>query len=712
MEHYYQVHGREWERYAMIKARVVAGDRDTGQELMDTLRPFVFRRYIDYGAYDHLREMKAMIDKEVKRKSMANNIKLGRGGIREVEFIAQLFQLIRGGRERSLQARKVLRVLTTLAEHGTLPGYVVEQLIASYIFLRNVEHRLQAWRDQQTHNLPTDEESQQRLAFSMGFASWNDFFAELEEHRQQVQHHFEQVFEAPQTEHEKGENLFEDLWDEVLDDDKAIELLANQGYRRPEQVIKQLHELKHGRTYSVLSAKGKERLDDLMPLMLGALGQAQARSQNIDVTFERLLELVAHIARRSVYIALLVETPLALSQLVRLCSASPWIAKFLRQYPLLLDELIDVRSLYAPPDKQSLFSELRQRLLAIPEEDEEQAMDALRHFKHINMLRVAAADVMEAIPLMQVSDQLTWLAEVILDEALEQAWQHMLAKHGRPICSLDESGEGQVCDKGFAIIGYGKLGGIELGYGSDLDMVFLHGGEDPNLMTEGEKPVALPVFFARLGQRLIHLLTAHTAAGVLYEADMRLRPDGASGMLVSNLSAFEKYQAEKAWLWEHQALVRARVVAGDPRIAERFQRIRRGILGQARDRQKLQQEVRDMREKMRAQLDKPPPGMFHLKQGVGGIVDIEFLVQYLVLAYAHQYPALLEWTDNIRILETLGQQDLMGDAESEALCEVYRRLRSRVHRLALQEEKSLVDDAEYLKERETVRQAWQKWLAS
>jgi glutamate-ammonia-ligase adenylyltransferase len=339
-------------------------------------------------------------------------------------------------------------------------------------------------------------------------------------------------------------------------------------------------------------------------------------------------------------------------------------------------------------------------------------MDALRHFKHINMLRVAAADVMEAIPLMQVSDQLTWLAEVILDEALEQAWQHMLAKHGRPICSLDESGEGQVCDKGFAIIGYGKLGGIELGYGSDLDMVFLHGGEDPNLMTEGEKPVALPVFFARLGQRLIHLLTAHTAAGVLYEADMRLRPDGASGMLVSNLSAFEKYQAEKAWLWEHQALVRARVVAGDPRIAERFQRIRRGILGQARDRQKLQQEVRDMREKMRAQLDKPPPGMFHLKQGEGGIVDIEFLVQYLVLAYAHQYPALLEWTDNIRILETLGQQDLMGDAESEALCEVYRRLRSRVHRLALQEEKSLVDDAEYLKERETVRQAWQKWLAS
>lgn len=702
MEHYYQVHGREWERYAMIKARIVGGDRDAGQELMDMLRPFVFRRYIDYGAYDSLREMKAMIDKQVKQKSMANNVKLGRGGIREVEFIAQVFQLIRGGRERSLQARKVLRILMRLAEQDILPAYVVEQLTDSYTFLRNTEHRIQAWRDQQTHNLPTDEEGQLRLAYSMGFENWDRFLSELEKHRQQVQYHFGQVFEAPQTDHEAGENPFADLWNEVLDEDSAIELLGNQGYLKPQKVIKQLHELRNSRTYSGLSAKGKERLDDLMPLLLGAVGHAS----NIDITFERILELITHVARRSVYIALLVETPLALSQLVRLCSASPWIARFLKQYPLLLDELIDVRALYAPPDKQALQKELRYRLDSVAPGDEEQAMDALRHFKHTNLLRVAAADVMEALPLMQVSDHLTWIAEVVLDEALELAWQHMVAKHGRPVCTSD----GQVCDKGFAVIGYGKLGGIELGYSSDLDMVFLHGGEDPNLMTQGEKPVALPVFFARLGQRLIHLLTAHTPAGVLYEADMRLRPDGASGMLVSNLTSFEKYQDEKAWLWEHQALVRARVVAGDPQIADKFVQIRKTILSRERDKKQLQQEVRDMREKMRKELDKPSEGMFHLKQGKGGIVDIEFLVQYMMLAYSHAHPALLEWTDNIRILETLGKEGLMAEKESAELCEVYRRLRSRIHQLALQEEKGVVDDAEYSHEREVVRHSWQKWL--
>ena len=710
MEHYYQVHGREWERYAMIKARIVGGDREAGQELMDMLRPFVYRRYIDYGAYDSLREMKAMIDKQVKRKSMANNVKLGWGGIREVEFIAQLFQLIRGGRERTLQARKVLRILRYLAEQGTLPDYVVDQLIESYTFLRNTEHRIQAYKDQQSHDLPTDKAGQVRLAFSMGFSSWDDFAQELEKHRQQVQLHFEQVFEAPQTEHEEGENKFTDLWNEVLDEDAAIELLSNQGYQQPEEVIKQLKILHSSRTYSGLSAKGKERLDDLMPLMLGALGQAQNQSQNIDVTFERLLELITHVARRSVYIALLVETPLALSQLVRLCSASPWIAKFLKQYPLLLDELIDARTLYAPPDKEALISELRQRLLSIPQDDEEQTIDALRHFKHINMLRVAAADVVEALPLMQISDHLTWIAEVILDEALEQAWLHMLEKHGRPVCSLDEKGGGNVCDKGFAIIGYGKLGGIELGYGSDLDMVFLHGGEDPNLMTQGDKPIAIPVFFARLGQRLIHLLTVHTPAGVLYEADMRLRPDGASGMLVSNLSSFENYQMKKAWLWEHQALVRARVVAGDPQIAERFIEIRKRVLSQKRDKTKLQQEVHEMREKMRKELDKAVEGQFSLKQGEGGIVDIEFLVQYAVLAFSYQYPALLEWTDNIRILGTLGQEGLMGEDESAALCDAYRTFRARLHKMALQEAGGQVPAEEYVEQRQIVKQAWKKWL--
>ena len=716
-ENYYLVHGRSWERYAMVKVRVVAGDKNKGEELLSTLRPFVYRRYLDYGAYESLRELKGMIKQEVQRKGMSNNVKLGSGGIREVEFIAQVFQLIRGGRDTDLQERRVLVVLDLLVQKDLLPDYVIDELKQAYVFLRNTEHRIQEYQDRQTHNLPDDEIGQARLAFGMGFKSWSEFLIELNKHRENVEAHFEQVFVAPQTEKSEtdaneeeldsekqtGIQKLEALWYNKLDEQDAINLLAEKGFENSAAALTQLQTLHQSRQYASLSRQGQTRFDRLMPLLLGALQQVD----NIDITFERILSLLTKIARRSVYLALLLENPMVLSQLIKLCSASPWIARYLQQLPILLDELMDPRSLYQPPEKEELEKEIRQRLAQLDLDDVEQGMDALRHFKQTNVLRVAAADIVDALPLMKVSDHLSWIAEVILDEALEQAWRHLISRHGRPVCNI----EGGLCDKGFAIIGYGKLGGYELGYGSDLDMVFLHGSESNNLETlgdaaKGEKSIAVPVFFARLGQRIIHLLTAHTSAGVCYETDMRLRPDGASGLLVTNLKAYKDYQMKKAWLWEHQALVRARVVAGDPQIEEQFLAIRREVLSQKRDMSNLRKEVQEMRNRMRKELSKEKNGQFDLKQGLGGIVDIEFMVQYGVLAWAHENSALLEYTDNIRLLESFAEAGLMQKADAEVLADAYRTFRARLHKMALQEQPRLVDAEEYNELSTAVQRIW------
>lgn len=702
-EHYYQTHGREWERYAFIKARVVGGDRAAGERLSAMLRPFVFRRYLDYGAFEALREMKQLIDREVRRKQLDRNIKLGSGGIREVEFIGQAFQLIRGGRDSALQERRILRVLDILQEQGVLPQFAHRELREGYVFLRTVEHRLQEFADQQTHLLPDDEAAQLRLAWGMGYADWPAFAARLEGHRGRVQGHFERVFEAPQIEAGDGEGLdFEGLWNGTLSDARADEALGAAGYSDTAEVRRRLTALHGSRLRKNASVRGRQRLDRLMPLLISAA----AGGEHPDITLTRLLDLVEAVARRSVYLALLVENPLALSQLVKLFAASPWIARYLTRHPLLLDELMDPRTLYAPPEREPLQQELLQRMSEVDPDDDERVMDVLRHFKQTNVLKVAAADLAGALPLTKVSDRLTWIAEIVVDAVLEQGWRHLVARHGRPLCSAD----GRVCDKGFAVVAYGKLGGVELGYGSDLDLVFLHGGEDDSLDTDGEKPLPLPVFFARLGQRMIHIFTAHTPAGVLYDVDLRLRPDGASGMMVSSLRAYRAYQKDKAWIWEHQALVRARVVAGDPLIARQFDALRREVLGKPRDPETLRREVREMRERMREANSRSKAGEFDLKQDRGGIADIEFMVQYGVLAWAAGHPELLEFTDNIRILERLAGAGLMPDEETGLLTEAYRTFRDHLHHLTLQELPGVVPEAEYAVQREAVAALWRKWL--
>lgn len=698
MEHYYQTHGREWERYAMVKARAISGRPQDKNTLQEILTSFVYRRYLDFGSFDALREMKRNITAELKRKGMQDNIKLGPGGIREVEFIGQAFQLIRGGHQPALQERQIQKVLTRLGEGQYLPGYVVDKLQAAYIFLRTVEHRLQEMADRQTHQLPLDPTDQLRLAYSMDYKSWVVFLDELDKHRRHVHENFNQTFEAPQLDQaELGDHGLQDLWCAAIDETAALKVLATHGYDQPQLTYEMMQSAKKSSSFRELSRQGQQRLDRLMPLLLGAVGACD----HPHVTLKRLLELLEAICRRTSYLALLGENPMALSQLVKLCATSPWIGHMLSKQPLLLDELLDPRTLYTPPTRNQLVDDLARRLAYVSKGDLEQQMETLRQFKQANVLRVAAADISDAVPLMVVSNHLTGIAEIILNTVLEIAWSHLVERHGQPR-SLSEN-------KGFAVIAYGKLGGIELGYGSDLDLVFLYDG-DQNAMTNGSKALSNAVFYGRLGQRMIHLLTAVTPAGILYEVDMRLRPSGASGLLVTQVDALEHYQLKRAWVWEHQALVRGRPVVGDKKLCDKFLTIRNKVLSQPREASKLRHEVVTMRERMRAELTLAKSGM-DLKQGPGGIVDIEFMAQYMVLANAAKYPDLMEFTDNIRILEQCAVIGLIEVEEQRQLSDIYRKYRAKAHRLVLQERPVVVGDSEFLEQRETVVCLWKKILA-
>ncbi len=702
METYYERHGREWERYALIKARVCAGDIKRGQELMRSLRPFVFRRYLDFGAFESLREMKSMIEREVRRSGMDNNIKLGRGGIREVEFIAQAFQLIRGGVDRRLQRRELLPVLQLLGETGLLPGLAVDALREAYLFLRRVEHRIQGMQDRQTQELPTAPEEQWRIAASLGFADWSAFMVELERHRAAVDAQFRNVIVAREDSDEDRVAVGAALWS--ANDEELPGLLQAQNFSDGAASAKRLLELRSGRQVRAMQSVGRERLDKLMPLLL----QECARHEEADVALARCLPLVESVLRRSAYMMLLVENHAALKRLVGLCAASPWIADELARYPVLLDELLNAQTLFTPPQKQEIEAELRQVLVRIPEDDLEAQMEALRIFKKGQVLRVAASDITGTLPLMKVSDYLTWLAEAVLEEVLWLAWRNLTARHGRPVRA-----DGQPCDPDFIVVGYGKLGGLELGYGSDLDLVFIHDAS-PDGETDGERPIDNASFFARLGQKIIALLTTATSAGQIYEVDMRLRPSGNAGMLVSSLRAFRLYQEEAAWTWEHQALVRARVVAGDKRLAEAFERERQHVLAKQRDLAELRREVVEMRDKMRGHLSSEAAGKkgqgFDLKQDRGGIVDIEFMVQYAVLAWAHESPELTRYPDNVRILEGLANRGLLPSDAAAGLRDAYLQYRARGHRLALSQSVAKVANDEFRTERALVEYWWNELL--
>ncbi|MBK1694921.1 bifunctional glutamine synthetase adenylyltransferase/deadenyltransferase [Chromatium weissei] len=703
LEDYYQSQARAWERYAMIKARPVTGDAADTAQLMALLRPFVYRRYLDFGAFEALRELKRMIAKELYRRGMDANIKLGPGGIREIEFIGQAFQLVRGGRDPELQVRPIRQVLALLAAKQLMPAEAVAQLDAAYEFLRLVENRLQAHRDQQTHLLPDDESGRARLAHAMNFADWNAFAAVLNAHRRLVQQQFDEVFAAPAAERTEtsGEISLQLLWTGTQDSAQEINALAQAGFADSAAVHTSLVQFRDATERKGLSSSGRERLAHVMPTVL----RISAACEQPTLALTRVLRLLETIVQRTAYLAMLMEAPEILAQLCRLAGMSAWFTEQIGRQPLLLDELIDPRRLYTPLRREDLETELDALLLPVDVADLEQQMERLHQFVQGNVLRVAAADVTEVIPLMVVSDYLTEIAEVALARVLRLAFDHLQRQHGRPTGITG-------ANSGFLVLGYGKLGGIELGYGSDLDLVFVHGSDDVLAMTDGAKPVSAVQFYARLGQRMIHMLTTRTLSGALYDVDMRLRPDGNKGMLVRSLTAFAAYQETDAWTWEHQALVRARPVAGDSMLAQQFAAVRRAVLCRHREPEQLQREVREMREKMRVNLDKTTAERFDLKQGAGGIADIEFMVQYAVLRWAAEYPVLVKWTDNIRLLETLAHLGLLPEHAAHRLTDAYKTLRAVYHRHALTQQPQTIAADQLLVEREQVRELWRTLLNS
>lgn len=704
LETYYQDQGRDWERYAMVKSRVVAGDPKAGQVLMESLRPFVYRRYIDFSAFESLRSMKAMISREVRRQGLENNIKLGNGGIREIEFVVQAFQLIRGGRDRELQQRELLIILNELEALELLPSQVVNELREAYVFLRNLEHALQGMEDKQTQLLPEDELSQARVALIMGFDDWQSCQQGLAQHREKVATHFANIIATEEDEEGAQSSLDEgwfELWLAEVDEVSDTQWLEKNGYEDPAGSLSLLANLRDSRTVQTMQTQGRKRLNQFMPVLLEALTEVESPSE----TLSRVLQLVEAILRRTAYMVLLLENPGARTQLVKLCSESPWIARQLAETPLLLDELLNAESLYSPPARDELQDDLRQQMLRISYDDLENQMESLRHFKKAHSLRVAASELKGTLPLMKVSDYLTWIAEVVLDHVVDVAFSNLVARHGYPGRADGASGETD-----FAVIGYGKLGGVELGYTSDLDLVFVHNA-DPQLATDGDKPIDNAVFYTRLGQRIVHILNAQTPSGQLYEVDMRLRPSGNSGLLVSTLHAFEKYQRNDAWTWEHQALARARGVAGCRETLAAFEAVRHNILCQSREKDKLRQEVVEMREKMRTNLGTPESRReetFHIKHDAGGIVDMEFMVQYLMLAWSKDHPELTQWSDNIRQMEELGRAGVLPVEDAKKLREAYIALRSSIHRRALQNLNSQVGGDAFADERQYIRSVWQK----
>ena len=647
LEDYLVAQGRPWERYAWIKARPLTGERH--DELASIVRPFVFRKYLDFGAFAAIRDLHVQIRREVARRERAHDIKRGPGGIREIEFTAQVFQLIRGGQIAALQQRPTLTVLAELLKAGLLTATAQHELAAAYEFLRRLEHRIQYLDDAQTHLLPDDAGSQAMLATAMGFADHATLAGVLERHRNKVSRHFEQVFAAPQT--DQMSHPLAAVCQGPADAASTHALLESAGYDDPQQVVATLDALRQHTTR--LPESTQLRLNTLLPPALEIIG-----SQTDPLaTLERFTALLQAVSRRTTYLALLAEYPAALRQLVRLLAASPWAAELITRQPQLLDELIAPQSLMQLPDWVQLAAQLHTELDTHAGDTEAQ-MDALRRFKQVQTLRLLAQDVAGRLTVEALSDHLSWLADTLLAETVARCWDALKTRHRDT--------------PRFAVIGYGKLGGKELGYASDLDLVFLYDDDDARA----------PEVYARLVHRINTWLGTLTPAGILYDIDLRLRPDGASGLLVSPVAAFHDYQLNHAWTWEHQALTRARFVCGDAAIGATFETVRRTVLALPRDAAKLCAEVLAMREKMHAGHPNDS-GLFDLKHDAGGLVDIEFCVQYLVLRHAAAHPELADNAGNIALLWRAGAAGLIPGALAEATADAYRELRRRQHALKL-----------------------------
>ena len=690
LEQYYLTQGRDWERYAMIKARAIVGDDDAIEELNALLNPFVYRRYLDYSAIDALRELKRKIALSVKQKSMRNNIKLGLGGIREIEFIGQAFQLVRGGRQERLRVRSIKKVLLCLQDMKLMSEQDVQALRQAYDFLRRVENALQCMRDQQVHALPTDKSDQMRLTGMLGFTDWQTFEKSLNDQRAAVSQRFNALFSDWDSGEEKNHAELDDkasiawavLSSPETQHDTAMDAIRSAGIEPSDELMEGLTSLTRGGFYQRLTARSQERVDRILPLLINAA----MMEQNPADALLRCLNLVRAVAGRSGYLQILIERPPALARLVSLFAKSMWVATFVTRHPIVIDELLRDTANTPLPDRKQILAEAMHEAQRLAELELDEQMDAMRQFQQARELRVAAAELTGNLALTRVSDQLTWLAEAIVAAVVLLVERSLTERYGKPSAKID----GVTKHPEFGVVAYGKLGGIELGYSSDLDVVFLHNSVGLEQHTDGQKSIENGLFYARLAQKVVHFMTTHTPAGVLYDIDLRLRPNGQSGVLVTSFEAFSQYQLDQAWTWEHQALVRARMIFGSAAVIARFDQIRAQVLTRARPKEKLAQEVTEMRVRMQENLGKGGPGQLHLKNDPGGVADVEFMVQYLVLAHANQYPELLNHPDNVSILDVAARCELMNADESEQLKQHYLTLRRLINRQSLQQKPSVI----------------------
>lgn len=694
-EDYLSTHGRDWERYAYVKARALTGAALFEPEQRQVLRPFVYRRYLDFGVFEALREMKGLISRDVQRRDRAASLKLGPGGIREIEFIVQAFQLVRGGQDAGLREPSLLTVLPRLAGARLLPDEAVRDLQGAYDLLRLLENRAQMLDDRQTHELPEDPLALERIALAAGFADVAAMQAQLAAHRERVGWHFAALFSdsAPAP---RGRVDLAPLWEPALDRTPLREQLASCAGDGAAMLM-QLEALTGDSRLRRLDDTGRRRLKTLLELLLDEQGVGREPD-----ALKRIFSIIEAIGQRSAYFSLLVENRRAREQLLEVCRKGDFLAGHLARNPALLDELLDERWKQSLPDRATLATELRQRLADIAADDVEREVEALARFKQAAVFRVALADLSGRLPLMQVSDRLTEIAALILEHTMALALQQMATQFGSPWCTGPE-GRRPVR---IAALGYGKLGGFELGYASDLDLVFLHDSTGEQQETDAATPVDNQVFFLRYAQRLIHLLTMHSTAGRLYEVDVRLRPSGKGGMLVTSIEAFRRYQFEEAWTWEHQALLHARAVAGDASLMARIQAVRTEVLQDAVRRDDLKQKVSEMRERMRRELSGAGEGQFDLKQDRGGIADIEFLAQYWALLRAADYPPVVHFPDTIRQLESLASADLVPQATVDVLVQAYQHYRLVAHRRSLEGQGVVVPAADFATERAAVAAVW------
>ena len=705
-EDYLQAQGRDWERYAWVKARPMTGQVEYARIYDSAVRPFVYRRYLDYGMFESLRDMQAMIEREVERRDLAGNVKLGPGGIREIEFLVQSLQLIRGGREPWLRTQSLLKVLPLLDRGRLLPPGAAAELRAAYDFLRRIENRLQQRVDEQTHVLPVTSAAQACLAQAMELPDWDSLVATLDAHRNRVSGHFHAVvFGSAAYDVVGGIAVDLESTQQAPGDDSALAVaLVRSGW--PDEALpaaRRLLQLRDSGFVRRLDVAGRRRLQALLPQMLMLI----APVSEPDTTLERVLRIVEAIGKRSAYYALLNERPEARARLVAICGYGDFLVRQIATNPLLLDELLDARLFEELPGREELRQELDLQVDPLQEEDPERQVEALRHFQQAAVFRVAVADLSGRLPLMRVSDRLTEIAELIIERVVELSLRQSCAQWGVPMC-----GEGsQRRAVAICVIGYGKLGGRELGYGSDLDLVFLHDSAGERQETErasnAESSVDNQVFFLRLAQRMVHLLTMHSAAGRLYEVDVRLRPSGKGGLLVSSVDAFTDYQQREAWTWEHQALLHARAVAGDPGLRARFEAVRTQVLCWHVKLEDLRAEVRGMRERMRRELSRHAADQFDIKQDAGGVADIEFLAQYWALRWARRYPPVVMFSDTIRQLESVASADLVPQSTVDTLTAAYRVYRERIHRLSLEGGANSMPADQFVAERAAVTAIWQ-----